>query len=91
MTDNIVRIGGIELTPQEAERYYREGKYLVNYGGVYQLHYSAAQKRVYGQKIYTGRGLARRGRFFAMDGATVNHLLGYNLVAEYIGEGRGKE
>ena len=28
----IVRIGKVELTPEEAERYYQEGKYIVTYG-----------------------------------------------------------
>ena len=88
--ETLVKIGGIELTPEEAEKYYLEGKYLVNYGGVYQLHYSAAQKRVYGSKIYNARGLTRRGRFFAMDAETVNHILGFKLLNEQLVQ-TGKE
>lgn len=76
----IVRIGGVELTPEEAERYYLEGKYIVTYGCIYQLFYSAAQKRVYGQVIYRSQGMTRRGRFFAMGAETVNHLVGFDLV-----------
>lgn len=76
----IVRIGGVELTPEEAERYYLEGKYIVTYGCIYQLFYSTAQKRVYGQVIYRSKGMMRRGRFFAMDAETVNYLVGFNLV-----------
>ena len=56
----------MELTPEEAERYYLEEKYIVTYGCIYQLFYSTAQKR--------------RGRFFAMDAETVNRLVGFNLV-----------
>lgn len=76
----IVRIGGVELTPEEAERYYLDEKYIVTYGCIYQLFYSTAQKRVYGQVIYRSQGMTRRGRFFAMDAETVNHLVGFNLV-----------
>lgn len=76
----IVRIGSVELTPEEAEKYYQEGKYIVTYGCIYQLHYSAAQKTVYGQGIYKQAGMTRRGRFFAMDAKTVNHLVGFELV-----------
>ena len=79
---SIVKIGSVELTHEESLRYYQEGKYIVNYGGVYQLHYSTAQKVVYGRKIYSCRGLTRRGRFFAMDAQTVNHLVGFPLVNE---------
>lgn len=78
----IVKIGGVELTPEEAMKYYQEERYIVNYGGIYQLHYSAAQRTVYGNKIYTGKGLTRKGRFFAMDAQTVNHLVGFKLVRE---------
>lgn len=78
----IIRIGGVELTPEEALHYYQENRYIVNYGGVWQLFYSAAQKRVYGQKIYNARGLTRKSRFFAMKAETVNHLVGFMLVNE---------
>lgn len=78
----IVKIGSVELTPDEAEKYYSEGKYIVTYGRIYQLFYSAAQKRVYGQVIYRHPGMTRKGRFFAMDAKTVNHLVGFNLVRE---------
>ncbi len=74
------RIGRVELTPEEAERYYQEGKYIVTYGCIYQLFYSVAQKRVYGTVIYRQAGMTRKGRFFAMDAETVNHLVGFNLV-----------
>lgn len=76
----IVKIGNVELTPEEAEKYYSDGKYIVTYSKIYQLFYSAAQKTVYGQAIFTQAGMTRRGRFFAMDGETVNHLVGFNLV-----------
>ena len=76
----IVRIGGVELTPEEAERYYLDGKYIVTYECIYQLFYSTAQKRVYGQVIHRSQGMTRRGRFFAMDAETVNHLVGFSLV-----------
>lgn len=76
----IVKIGTVELTEEEAYKMYEEGKYIVTYSKIYQLFYSAAQKRVYGQQIYSQKGLARRGRFYSMDGETVNHILGFNLV-----------
>lgn len=78
----IVKIGGVELTPQEAEKYYFEGKYIVTRTRIYQLFYSNAQKRVYGQSIYHSDGMTKRGRFFAMSGRDVNHLIGFKLVNE---------
>ncbi len=78
----IIKIGTVELTEQEAEKLYFEKKYIVNYSGVYQLFYSAAQHRVYGQKIYSSKGLTKRGRFFAFTAEQVNHLIGYELVTD---------
>lgn len=78
----IVRIGGVELTPEEAERYYLDEKYIVTYGCIYQLFYSTAQRTVYGKGIYKQAGMTKRGRFFAMDAKTVNHLVGFKLVNE---------
>ena len=78
---DIVRIGTVELTKEAAEKLYSEGKYIVSNSKIYQLHYSQAQKRVYGSVIYRSKGsMTGRGRFYAMDGATVNSLVGYNLV-----------
>ncbi len=80
----IVKIGSIELTEDEAQKHYSEEKYIVTYGCIYQLFYSAAQKRVYGQVIYRNTGMTKerrfKGRFFAMDAETVNRLVGFNLV-----------
>ncbi len=82
VTEMIVKIGTVELTEQEAEKLYFEKKYIVNYSGVYQLFYSAAQRRVYGQKIYSSKGLTKRGRFFAFTAEQVNRLIGIELVAD---------
>ena len=75
-----MKIGTVELTEKEAYRMYQEGKYTVTYSKIYQLFYSVTQKRVYGQQIYSQNGLAKRGRFYSMDGETVNHILGFDLV-----------
>ena len=77
---NIVKIGNVELTMEEALKYYSEGKYIVTFSKIYQLFYSQAQKKVYGQVIYSSKGMTHRGRFFAYSGAEVNHLIGINLV-----------
>ena len=78
--EKIVRIGGVELYESEALKLYQEEKYIVTYSRIYQLFYSAAQKTVYGQEIYHQKGMTRRGRFYAMDGKSVNDLVGYSLV-----------
>ena len=78
----VVTVSYCEKTPEEAERYYQEGKYIVTYGCIYQLFYSTAQRTVYGKGIYKQAGMTKRGRFFAMDAKTVNHLVGFKLVNE---------
>ena len=79
---NIVKIGTVELTADEAFRLYENHKYIVTYSKIYQLFYSQAQQCVYGRPIYESPGLARRGRFHTLTGAEINRLLGVQLVNE---------
>lgn len=79
--ENIYRIGTTELTESQAREIYEADKYIVNYSGVYQICYSQAQRRFYGMKVYSGKGMTKAGRFHVMTGAEVNHLVGFNLLA----------
>ncbi len=81
----IVKIGSVELTEAEAARLYADGKYILTYSKVYQIHYSAAQDIYYGTVVYSkptrgGCGFTRRGRFFAMDAAEINKVIGVELL-----------
>lgn len=83
--ERIIKIGRVELLESEALKMYNDKKYIITYSKIYQLFYSK-NAGVYGSVIYqmptkgTG-GFTRRGRFFAMDAETVNHLLGFELLA----------
>lgn len=78
---DIVKIGNVEFLPQEAAEMYEKGLFVVAFRRVYQVNYSAAQNRYYGQEVYcSAEPLTRRGRFFRMTGAAVNHLIGYELL-----------
>lgn len=78
--EKIIKIGSVELTESEAEKLHTDGKYIVTYSKIYQLFWSNAQKCVYGNVIYTQKGMTKRGRYFAMTGAAINDLLGFELV-----------
>lgn len=78
----IVKIGPVELYLNEAIELYQSGKYIVTYSRIYQLFYSNAQKTVYGIEIFYHKGMARRGRFYALTASDVNHLVGFNLVID---------
>jgi hypothetical protein len=78
----IIKIGNVELTEDTAIRLYEEHKYIVTYSKIYALHWSNAQQGVYGTEIYKSTGLTRKGRFFAMDAASINHILGFKLLNE---------
>ena len=82
MEREIVKIGSVELYKDEARKLYEEKKYIVTYGGVYQLFYSNVQKRVYGQKVINQRGIASRGRFYTMTAETINNVLGKKILIE---------
>lgn len=81
--EKIIKAGSVELTEAEAFQIYEKNKYIVSYSGIFQPFYSNAQRTTYFNKISNIKGLARRGRFYIMDGATINHILGYKLLIEY--------
>lgn len=78
----IIKIGGVELYESEVRQLYEEHKYIVTYGGVWQIFYSAAQKMFYGQKVIAEKGITRKGRFYTMDAKTINHLVGSKVLNE---------
>ena len=82
MEKQIIKIGNVELYADEAYKLYSENYYIVTYSRIYQLHYSAAQKRVYGTEIYYHRGMCLRGRWHRYTAADVNRLVGKQLVNE---------
>ena len=48
-----IKIGSVELTRTEAEKFCQERKYIAVYRRIYALHYSTAQQCVYGREIYS--------------------------------------
>lgn len=82
----IIKIGSVELLPEEAEKYYREKPYFVTYTKIWQVCYSQAQQKYYGTCIYQltkkGEHFTRRGRFYAFTAADVNRLLKFPLLRE---------
>ena len=75
-------IGGVELSRDEVETYYTAKKYIVAYGGIWQISFSQAQNKFCGQKVSRERGLSSRGRFYALSASEVNKLLGVKLLSE---------
>lgn len=81
MTDNII-IGGLTISHADALKYYCSHKYIITYSAIYQLFYSAAQRRAYASKIYSAPSLTRRGTYRAATAAEVNELLQFALLRE---------
>lgn len=77
-------IGGVELLREEAEMMYSQKLYIVAYTGVYQILFSQAQDRYYGQRVYRETGLSRKGRFYTMTAPQVNELIGEDLLDESV-------
>ena len=73
----IVKIGNVELTPQEAQRYATEGRYIVTRSRIYQIVQWAGA--YHGKVVYTAKGMTRPGRFYAMTAATINDIFGTAL------------
>ena len=78
----IVKIGNVELTREEAEKFYNEKKYICSYVGIFQICYSPAQNMYYGMKVINQKGYARRGRFYAHTAEQINHVFGKKILIE---------
>ena len=79
----IMKIGPVELTREEAEQIYTAGKYIVTYSKIYSVKFSPAQNRFYGSIVYAGKGgMTRRGRHYIFPAEEVNRLVGCKLVRE---------
>lgn len=78
----IVKIGRVELTEEEAQKIYEEGKYIVAASKIYQVHYSK-NAGWYSSVVYKepdGKSFTRRGRFYVMGGEEVNRMLERELL-----------
>lgn len=80
--ERIIKIGSTEFTESDLEKIYTENKYVVNYSGVYAIHYSTAQKQYYSRQVIDCKGMAKRGRFYIMTAETVNHIIGKKVLNE---------
>ena len=76
------KVGSVELTEKDAFRIYEEKKYIVTSTAIYQPHFSQAQNAVYFSKVFTVKGMVRRGRFYTLTAAQINRILGEELLIE---------
>jgi hypothetical protein len=66
----------------DIKKAYHGKKYIVAFKSVYQPHFSASQGQYYAREVYhSSQPLTRPGRFYHMDAAAVNHLIGHELLA----------
>lgn len=80
--EKIIKVGSTEFTELDLEKIYTENKYVVNYSGVYAIHYSMAQKQYYSRKVIDCKGIAKKGRFYVMTAETINHIIGKKVLNE---------
>lgn len=60
-----------------------EKKYICTSSAIYQIHYSQAQQRFYGSKLFS-IGLAGRGRYYALTAKEINDICKKPLLREDI-------
>ena len=75
-------IGGVELSRSEVEQYYNEKRYIVCFSGVFQINFSQANNRFYGQLVIAKKGISKRGRFYAMKAKEINDILNEKILVE---------
>lgn len=76
------KAGRVELTKEDAERIYTNKQYICTSTAIWQPHYSQAQGMIYFTKIADYKGLARRGRFYALTAAEINNVMGFEYLRE---------
>ena len=79
----IIKIGRVELTEEGVQKLYEEKKYICTFSAIYQIHYSQAQQKFYGSKLYS-IGLAGRGRYYALTAKEINDICKKTLLREDI-------
>lgn len=78
----VVKIGNVSMFKGEAKKIYDDKKYVCSYTGIYQVHYSVAQKSYYGHKVINYKGYARRGRYYIQSAKEINNVLGKTILNE---------
>jgi hypothetical protein len=85
MRKDIHRMTGGVGPPREEAGMMCSGKLcIVAYTGAYQILPGQAQDRCHGQRVCSGRGLSRKGRFRTMTAPQVNELTGKDFLDENV-------
>ena len=74
----IIKIGPVELTPEEVEQCFRAGKYIVTRTAIYKITRTAG--KYHGKIVHRSKDMTRKGRFFAMDTETIQNVFGITLA-----------
>lgn len=82
-TNDLVKIGKVELTREQACAIADAGHFIVTPRTIYQVCWSNAQGTAYGLKVYkSDSNMARPGRFYVMDAKAANSIIGFNLLVQ---------
>lgn len=82
-TNEIVKIGKVELTRTQACAIADAGHFIVTARTIFQVCWSNAQGTAYGLPVYkSDRNMAQRGRFHIMDAKAANSIIGFNLLVQ---------
>ena len=73
--------GRTELSRDEVAAIYEMNKYVCNRQGIFQPHYSNAQKDYYFSKVSSIK-LSPRGRFYIFSAKHINSLVGTKILHE---------
>lgn len=82
----MIKAGNVELTEAEAEKIYKEKRYIVTFSKIYAIRFRENAgyyaEEIYKNPVRSGVGFVRRGRFHAMVASDINHFLGFSLLQE---------
>lgn len=77
-----VAFGNLSLDERNVAKIYNDGKYVVTYSGVYQVHYSSSQNLYYGVKIIEYTGIVKRGTYAILSAKEINEFIGKKILNE---------
>ncbi len=81
-TKTVHKVGSAEFYHEDLKKIAEEEKYVCTSSAIYQIMFSPAQKRYYGNKVADIKGIAQRGRYYLLTAKQINNILGYDLLNE---------
>ena len=78
----MIKIGNINFTEKELKKIYSSHKYICTYTGIFDIHYSTAQRQYYTRQVIQYKSYAKRGTYLLQTAKEINDTIGKKILIE---------